>query len=80
MKRFGEKLRTLRARRRMSMQDVADAIEYGSSGYVSDVENGKREPALKFVIKVAEFFEVSTDALLKDSLELELPHINEGAA
>jgi transcriptional regulator with XRE-family HTH domain len=73
MRRFGEKLRHLRTQRGLTMQQLADALGYGSSGYVSDVETGKREPTLKFVLKVADLFDASLDQLLRDTIELELP-------
>lgn len=72
MDRFGEKLRFLRTKRDMTVRDLAQALGYANSGYISQLENGKREPTVKFVMKVANLFHVSADQLLRDDLEVEL--------
>jgi ribosome-binding protein aMBF1 (putative translation factor) len=69
IQRFGEKLRTLRLQRGMTTRKLADQLQT-SSGYISNVENGKREPGAKFILKVAQFFNVSADVLLDDTREL----------
>jgi transcriptional regulator with XRE-family HTH domain len=72
IQRFPEKLRTLRERQNMSQRDLAKAIGF-SQGHVYFVETGKRQPSAAFVFQVAQFFGVSTDQLLNDALELDLP-------
>jgi transcriptional regulator with XRE-family HTH domain len=69
LQRFGEKLRTLRQRHGMTMQGLAAQLST-SSGYISMLENGQREPRAAFVFKVARLFQVSADALLDDELEV----------
>lgn len=54
------------------MQDLADQLGTGS-GYISMVENSQREPRATFVFELARFFNVSTDVLLNDELELPEP-------
>jgi transcriptional regulator with XRE-family HTH domain len=70
VRRFGEKLRTLRTRHGLSMQALAEKLN-SDSGYISQVENDKRQPGIDFAMQVALFFEVSTDVLLNDALEVE---------
>src|SRR5262245_3088746 len=73
MQRFGEKLRTLRTRRGMTVRELAVALGYAASShsYISEAETGKRVPKTQFVLKVAQFFSVTTDQLLRDDIELD---------
>jgi transcriptional regulator with XRE-family HTH domain len=41
-------------------------------GYLSEVESGKKMPSVEFVLRVSRLFNVTTDELLKDELELDL--------
>lgn len=70
VQRFGEKLRLLRIKHGLSMQAVADALGT-SSGYISNVEHGKKKPGIDFAMQVARFFNVSTDQLMRDELEVQ---------
>jgi len=70
MQRFGEKLRVLRTRRGMSMRDLARVFGYAGSGYMSELESGKKTPTTDFVVKAAKFFNVTTDQLLLDEIDL----------
>ena len=68
-RRFGEKLRQLRTQHRLTMQTLATHLNT-SSGYISNVENGKVTPNIDFAVKVAQFFNVSIDQLLRDECEV----------
>jgi transcriptional regulator with XRE-family HTH domain len=69
VQRFGEKLRTLRKGRELTTRQLAREI--GISGtHVSDLENNKAKPGADLVLRVAVFFQVTTDQLLHDHLEL----------
>ena len=70
VQRFGEKLRQLRTHQRLTMQTLAAQLGT-SSGYISNVENGKVTPNIDFAVKVAQFFNVSTDQLLRDEYALD---------
>jgi transcriptional regulator with XRE-family HTH domain len=70
MQRFGEKLRTLRKQRGMTIMELADAIGYAAYSHISEIETGKREPSLRFALKISQFFNVTTDQLLRDDLEV----------
>lgn len=70
VQRFGEKLRLLRTSRGMTLQQLARELGLIAHGYISELEKGKKLPTVEFVLKVARLFEVSTDQLLKDELEV----------
>ncbi len=70
MKRFGEKLRALRTRRQMTLQELAVALGYSTHSYLSEIESGKKQPTVEMALSIAQLFDVTTDELLKDSLEL----------
>lgn len=70
MQRFGEKLRALREQRHLSRRELAEALGYLSQGHMYDIEIGKRKPTLEFVLKVADYFGVSLDDLVRDEREV----------
>lgn len=59
---FSNRLKTLRKEKNISQQELAEEIKISrtSIGYY---ENEKRNPDLKILIKLADFFEVSLDFL-----------------
>jgi transcriptional regulator with XRE-family HTH domain len=71
MQRFGEKLRALRKQRGMTLQELAHALGHSAHGYISELETSKKMPPTKLVLNVARLFDVTTDQLLKDELELD---------
>lgn len=71
MARFGEKLRSLRQQRGMTMRQLADALGFNSHGYLGDLESGRRQPSLELALNIADFFEVSLEQLARDELELD---------
>lgn len=54
----------------MTTTEVAQALGYAAHSHISEIENGKRAPSLKFAVKVAQLFNVTTDQLLNDAIEL----------
>ena len=68
---FGEKLRTLRQRRGLTINQLAELTGYANHSRISQFETGKRKPTLEFVYKVSQVFGVSFDLLLNDELTLE---------
>jgi transcriptional regulator with XRE-family HTH domain len=70
IQRFGEKLRTLRVRHDMTLKQLASELGLTAHGYISELEAGKKMPTAEFVLNVARLFNVTTDELLKDELEL----------
>ncbi len=71
MQRFGEKLRMLRKRRKLTMRALATALGFQSHGYIGDLESGRKHPSLELAVKIADFFGVSLDQLARDELEVE---------
>lgn len=59
----GKTIRVLRAARDLSQAKLASTLEV-SPGYLSLVENEKREPSLGFLKKVASYFNVPVGFLL----------------
>lgn len=70
MQRFGEKLHRLRTAKRMTLKELALALGHVAHGYISEIESGKKRPTAEFVLKVARYFDVTTDQLLKDELDI----------
>lgn len=68
--RFGEKLRFLRTRHQVTLKELASALGYTSHTYLSEIEHNKKAPTAELVLGIARYFEVTTDVLLKDELEV----------
>jgi transcriptional regulator with XRE-family HTH domain len=75
IKHFGQKLYSLRVSRGLTLKELAQALGYTAHGHISELEAGKKQPSLEFVLKTARFFDVTTDQLLKDELDLTVPDI-----
>lgn len=60
---FPGRLRRLRERRRMNRKAMGECCGL-SKNIIGMYERGEKEPSLKTLIKIADFFEVSTDYLL----------------
>ena len=74
IKKFGQKLKRLRCQHHLTLQELATALGYTSHGYISEIEAGKKIPTVEFTVNAARFFNVTTDQLLKDEMDLtELP-------
>lgn len=70
IQRFGEKLRLLRSRSGLTLKELASELGYSAHGYISELESGNKLPSLELVVKLADFFDVSTDQLLRDELDI----------
>lgn len=70
IQRFGEKLHALRTTRGLTLTELAHQLGHVAHGYISELEAGKKLPGVEFVLSVARLFDVTTDELLKDELEL----------
>lgn len=60
---FGERIKNLRIERRLTQQEVADALGV-SKNTIYSWENGVRSPTLDMLSTLADFFGVSADYLL----------------
>jgi transcriptional regulator with XRE-family HTH domain len=59
---FGRRLKLLREQKDLPLSKLAEDIDTTKSA-LSRYENGKMEPGLKVMIKIAEYFDVSLDWL-----------------
>ena len=60
---FPQRLRKLRERRKMNRKALGECCGL-SKNVVGMYERGEKEPSLKTLIEIANYFEVSTDYLL----------------
>ena len=63
MKVFGQLLSTLRRERNLSQSKVSKDLGI-SQALLSHYENGAREPKLDFVVKICDYYDISTDYVL----------------
>jgi transcriptional regulator with XRE-family HTH domain len=70
MNRLGEKLHSLRTRQRLTIRQLAPQLGVSDS-YITQIELGKKTPSAKLVVKIALFFHVPLDQLMRDDLELD---------
>jgi len=62
--KLGQNMKSIRAKKKMSQGDIARALEV-DRGYISNIENGKKNPTLTTIQKLADALKVSMDELLK---------------
>ncbi len=72
IQRFGEKLKALRLEKRLTLQQFAESLGYSAHGYISELEAGKKIPTVEFVLSVSRIYDIPTDELLKDELEISI--------
>ena len=63
-KKLGNNLKKIRTSKGITQGDIARSLEVGR-GYISNVENGKTNPTLSTISKLAKALGVTTDELLK---------------
>ena len=71
MKRFGEKLRRLRQQRGVSTRQLAAILAMKSHSHIADMESGRNYPSVELLVKLADFFHITTDQFLRDELEID---------
>ena len=62
--KLGQNMKRIRTKKKMSQGDIARALEV-DRGYISNIENGKKNPTLATIQKLADALKVSADELLK---------------
>ena len=62
--KLGQNIKRIRTKKKMSQGDIARALEV-DRGYISNIENGKKNPTLATIQKLADALKVSADELLK---------------
>jgi transcriptional regulator with XRE-family HTH domain len=70
MERFGEKLRFLRGQRGMTVRELASELEIKSHSHIVGLEAGKHKPSADLILKIADLFDVTTDQLMRDDLDV----------
>lgn len=70
MRRFGEKLRTLRERQGLSLRQLGEKLDV-SKNYIWNMEMGHKTPNIAMLIKIARLFNVTADQLIMDDQELD---------
>ena len=70
MNRFGEKLRTLRERRSLSLKQLGDLLGV-SKTFLWELEMGEKIPNIAMLTKICDVFGVSCDKLIRDEAELD---------
>ncbi|HFC11184.1 MAG TPA: XRE family transcriptional regulator [Candidatus Kaiserbacteria bacterium] len=63
-KKLGENLRRLRLKKDLSQGDLATVLNVDRA-YISNIENGRMNPTLSTLDKIAKALEVSSSELLK---------------
>ena len=61
---FGKNMKRIRTKKKMSQGDIARALEV-DRGYISNIENGKKNPTIATVARIANALGISADELLK---------------
>ncbi len=62
--KLGQNLKRIRMKKKMSQGDIARALDVHRA-YISGIENGKRNPTLATIQKLANALGISADELLK---------------
>ena len=73
MRRFGEKLYQLRIRRGLTLAELGNLLSVHNT-FVSQLEKGRKIPNADMILRVADTFDVTTDQLMRDELELPEEH------
>lgn len=60
---FAEKLKTLRKINVLTQKELAEKLKIKQNSY-SDWENGKSEPNIEMLVRIADYFDVSLDYLM----------------
>ncbi len=63
-RRLGENLKRIRTEKNISQGDIAKELGV-DRGFISTIENGKTNPTLATITKLAKALSVSSDQLLK---------------
>ncbi len=63
-KQLGQNIKRIRLKKDISQGDIARELDV-SRGYISTIENGKTNPTLSTIAKIAKALGVTNDELLK---------------
>jgi transcriptional regulator with XRE-family HTH domain len=63
-------LHILREQRNLTLRQLAETLGVQYT-HLNTMENGQKRPSTDLVLKISHLFEVTTDQLMKDELELD---------
>lgn len=69
MKRFAKKLQTLRINVGLSQRQLAEILGIDHR-HIGRLENGERLPGTELTLKIADYFNISLDQLMRDEVDL----------
>jgi transcriptional regulator with XRE-family HTH domain len=78
--RFGMKLRALRRSHGQTQAELAHQLGLARQGYISNLETGRKLPSIDLVVQIADYFGVTTDYLLYDTIPVALSAPDSGGA
>ena len=61
---FGRRLRQLRLKRKLSQEDLAYRVGMDVS-YLSEVENGRKEPCLRKIKELAQGLDITVSSMMR---------------
>ncbi len=70
MKRIGKKLYALRKHHGLTINQLAKELQI-SNAQISRIENGIHKPSGELILRIADFFGVDVNQLMRDELEVE---------
>lgn len=70
VERIGEKLKILRLRHSLTTRQLAEYLGTTNS-QISRIENGLRQPSGDLIVRMADFFDIPLDKLMRDELDLD---------
>jgi transcriptional regulator with XRE-family HTH domain len=73
---FGANLRELRRQQDKTQLDLANELHV-TAQYISFLETGRKTPSIDFVLLCAELFGVTTDTLLRDTVQHEAANLSD---
>ena len=65
------KVRALRKQNDLSLRQLASEIELATHSHLDRIEKGESYPSAELILKIADFFDVSIDLLMRDHVELD---------
>jgi transcriptional regulator with XRE-family HTH domain len=68
---FTEKLRYLRTRQQLHQSQLAQELGLRTQAHISLLESGGKVPSIRLILRIADFFGVSTDYLLRDDIPVD---------
>jgi transcriptional regulator with XRE-family HTH domain len=70
---FGTKLRHLRKQRDVTQVELARWLSLTAHTHITHLEAGRNTPSIELVVKIADYFQTTTDYLLRDTIAVDTP-------